>query len=211
MVSIDVSSAGHKFLIVTPLLLLVVLTLAVDVVELPSNEKPAPKPDHPTPIENCREINEPGRYVLTGDFGGAAGLASGCLEVNANNVTINGSGHKILGRGVTDTTGILVGEKRSVTNVTIHSVRVERWNRAIHVTNTTNATIRDVTTVRSTEGINVWNSTRVSVENSWVTNNLFGVVIDENSREVTFSSTHFRNNRAADTTEDRGQSRENDG
>ncbi|WP_227377313.1 right-handed parallel beta-helix repeat-containing protein [Haladaptatus halobius] len=211
MVSIDASSAGRKLIIVAPLLLLVVLTLAVDIADLPGNDRPGSQSGEAITIENCREINNSGTYVLTKDFGGAAGLASGCLEINASDVTINGSGHKIQGRGVTDTTGIIVGSERSVSNVTIHSVRVERWNRGIHVTNASDVTIRKVTTVRSTEGITVWNGTRVTVENSWVTNNLFGVVIDEDSQEVTFSSTHFRNNRAANTTRGRGQYRQNGG
>lgn len=208
MVSIDASSAGRKFIIVAPLLLLVVLSLAVDVADLPTNDSPGPQSSEVTPIGNCREINNSGAYVLTKDFGGEAGLASGCLEINASDVTINGSGHTIQGRGVTDTTGVIVGSERNVSNIIIHSVRVERWNRGIHVTNASDVTIRNVTTVRSTEGIAVWNGTRVTVKNSWVTNNLFGVVIDENSREVTFSSTRFRNNRAANTTRGRGQYRQ---
>ncbi|WP_227356772.1 right-handed parallel beta-helix repeat-containing protein [Haladaptatus salinisoli] len=211
MVSIDASSAGRKLIIVAPLLLLVVLTIAVDITDLPGNGPPGSQSGEAVPIQNCREINSSGTYVLTKDFGGAAGLASGCLEINASDVTINGSGHTIQGRGVTDTTGVIVGSDQSVSNVEIHSVRVERWNRGIHVTNASDVTIRNVTVVRSAEGIAVWNGTRVSVENSWVTNNLFGVVIDEESRQVTFSSVHFRNNRAANTTHGRGQYRQSGG
>ncbi|WP_458209358.1 right-handed parallel beta-helix repeat-containing protein [Haladaptatus sp. NG-SE-30] len=211
MVSIDVSSTGRKLLIVAPLLLLVMLTLAVDTVDLPSDDQPRSKQQaEPTPIKNCREINKPGEYVLTRNFGGAAGLANSCIEVNASDVMINGAGHKIQGRGVTDTTAILVGDDRSVSNVTIHSVRVERWNRGIHVTNASDVTIRDVIAVRSTEGITIWNGTRVRVGDSWVTNNLFGVVIDEQSQGVTFSSMHFRNNHVEDIARDRGQLRQND-
>ncbi len=205
MVSIDASSAGRKFLLIAPLLLLVALTFAVDFVELPSNNQPGPNAGDPTKLEHCRTISKPGEYVLADDFGGATGLAGSCLVINSSDVRINGSGHTIKGRGVTDTTGILVSNESGLSNVTIHSVRVEQWNRAIHLRNASDVTIRNASAVRSSTGITVWNGSRVTVKHTWVARNLFGVVVDNRSQQVNLTSARYHKNFAQNSTRGTGE------
>lgn len=207
MVSIDASSPGRKFLlIIAPLVLLVALTVAVDFVELsPGDDRPGEKSVEPTALDHCRTISSPGEYVLTDDFGGATGLASSCLVINSSDVRINGSGHTLLGRGVTDSTGIVVDNESGVSNVTIHSVRVERWNRAIHLRNASDVTIRNASTVRSATGITVWNGTDVTVKNTWISRNLFGVVVDNRSEQVNLTAARYGDNSAANSTRGTGE------
>ncbi|WP_435157809.1 copper-binding protein [Haladaptatus sp. DFWS20] len=205
MVSID-SSAGRKFLLIAPLILLVALTLAVDYVELgPGGDQAEPNSEQAKALNHCRTISQPGEYVLTDDFGGATGLASSCLVINSSDVTINGSGHTLKGRGVTDTTGILVTNESGLSNVTIHSVRVEQWNRAIHLRNASDVTIRNASAVRSSTGITVWNGSRVTVKNTWVARNLFGVVADNRSQQVNLTKARYHKNFAANSTRGTGE------
>ncbi|WP_232423886.1 MULTISPECIES: right-handed parallel beta-helix repeat-containing protein [Haladaptatus] len=124
--------------------------------------------------------------------------------INASHVTVNGSGHTIKGRGVTDTTGVLVDNASGVSDVTIHSVRVVRWNRAIHVSNASSVTVRNVSAVRSTEGITVWNSSDVSIEHSRSARNLFGILVDNRSENVDYSTLHYYENQL-NSTRGRGQ------
>ncbi len=150
-------------------------------------------------MKSCRTISKPGNYVLTDDFGGATGLTGSCLIIDSSHVTVNGSGHTIEGRGVTDTTGILVDNASGVSDVTIHSIRVVRWNRGIHLRNASSVTVRNVTAIRSTEGITVWNSSDVTIARSRAARNLFGILVDNRSRNVDYSTLHYYKNQLNST------------
>ncbi|EFW91503.1 periplasmic copper-binding protein [Haladaptatus paucihalophilus DX253] len=202
MVSID--STNRKALIVAPLVLLVVVALAINFVDLPLGGNHESNSTPPKQVKHCQKISKPGNYVLADDFGGATGLTGSCLVINASHVTVNGSGHTIKGRGVTDTTGVLVDNASGVSDVTIHSVRVVRWNRAIHVSNASSVTVRNVSAVRSTEGITVWNSSDVSIEHSRSARNLFGILVDNRSENVDYSTLHYYENQL-NSTRGRGQ------
>ncbi|MCO8245861.1 MULTISPECIES: NosD domain-containing protein [unclassified Haladaptatus] len=197
MVSID--STSRKVLIVVPLVLLVAVALSLNFVNLPLGGGHDSKSEPPKPVKGCRTISKPGNYVLASDFGGATGLTGSCLVINSSHVTLNGSGHTIKGRGVTDTTGILVNNASGVSDVTIHSVRVSHWNRAIHLRNSSSATVRNVTTVRSTEGITVWNSSDVTLAHSRSAHNLFGLLVDNRSQNVDYSTLHYHDNQLNST------------
>ncbi len=202
MVSID--STNRKLLIVAPLVLLVVVAFAINFVDLPLGGNHETESTPPKPVKHCQTISKPGNYVLKGDFGGATGLTGSCIVINASHVTLNGSGHSIEGRGVTDTTGLLVDNASGVSDVTIHSVRVSHWNRGIHVSNASSVTIRNVSAVRSTEGITVWNSTNVTIEHSRAARNLFGILVDNRSENVDYSTLHYHENQL-NSTQGRGQ------
>jgi hypothetical protein len=61
----------------------------------------------PTEIDSCREISEPGRYVLTRDVEDAE--AAQCLRIRASDVVLDGRGHAVNGTGAFATTGVTVG------------------------------------------------------------------------------------------------------
>lgn len=202
---VSINSTTGKILIVVPLVLLGAVALTIHFVDIPwggnqSDSSP------PTPVKQCRTISEPGEYVLTGDFGGATGLTGSCVVINSSHVTLNGSGHTVEGRGVTDTTGVLITNRSGLSDVTIHSVRVSHWNRAIHITNASSVTVRNVTAVRSTEGITVWNSSNVTIERSRSARNLFGILVDNRSRRVDYSTLQYYENQL-NSTRGRGQLR----
>ena len=197
MVSIDLT--GRKTLIVVPLVLLVVVALSLNFVNIPLGGGNHLHSSSPKPVQSCRTISKPGNYVLKSDFGGATGLTGSCLVINASHVTVNGSGHTLKGRGVTDTTGILVDNASGISDVTIYSIRMSQWNRAIHLRNASSVTVRGVTTTRSTEGITVWNSSDVTIAHSRSAHNLFGILVDNSSHHVDYSTLHYYDNQLNST------------
>ncbi len=159
-----------------------------------------------TNVTSCTTITEPGQYALRRNVGGSAGLSESCITIRANNVVLDGFGHTVDGRGVTNSTGIRV-EGESVTDVTIRAVTVTDWNRGIHVMNGSQVTIRNVNATTNAEAISIWNTRRSSVTRSEFHQNLLGVVVDNASTNVTVSGNRFENNYAGDVKRGRGRLR----
>lgn len=143
-----------------------------------------------TSIDSCTTIDEPGTYVLTSKIenGGKTAISEACIEITADNVTFDGGGHLIDGRGVSHTKGIAV---RNAEDVTIRDVEVDDWHSGILVTEGS-ATIRDVHTFSNAYGLRLENTTGVTVENGSVVKNLVGVYT--NTENVTINGTDFSGN-----------------
>ncbi|WP_166035658.1 right-handed parallel beta-helix repeat-containing protein [Halorussus pelagicus] len=141
-------------------------------------------------IDSCGTIDRPGTYILSSEIenGGNTAISKPCIEITADDVTFNGNGHLIDGRGESHTNGIaVVGAE----GVTIRNLAVDDWHAGIDVTEGS-ATIRNVETYSNTYGVRLENATGVTVENSTVTNNLVGVsAVSEN---VTLSNTDITEN-----------------
>ena len=159
-----------------------------------------------TNVTSCTTISEPGRYALRRNVGGSAGLSDSCITIRANNVVLDGFGHTVDGRGVTNSTGIRV-EGESVNDVTVRAVTVTDWNRGIHVMNGSQVTIRKVNATTNAEAISVWNTDRSSITRSTFHRNLIGVVVDNASTNVTVSGNRFEGNYAGDVRRGRGRLR----
>ncbi|RBI60605.1 hypothetical protein DMJ13_16560 [halophilic archaeon] len=157
-----------------------------------------------TNITSCTTISEPGQYALRRDIGRSAGLSDSCITIQANNVVLDGFGHTVNGRGVTNSTGIRV-EGNSVTDVTIRSVTVTDWNRGIHVMNSSQVSVQNMTATGNAEAVTYWNTAHSSISQSQLRRNLFGVVIDNASRNVAILDNRFENNYAGDVKRGRGR------
>jgi len=125
-------------------------------------------------VDSCTTIDESGTYVLTTNIenGGKTAISKACIEITADDVTFDGDGHTIDGRGVSDTKGIAVVGARGVT---VRNVAVDDWHSGLLVTNGSTATIANVESFSNTYGVRVENAEEATVENSTVRDNLVGV------------------------------------
>ncbi len=125
-------------------------------------------------ISSCTKITKPGHYVLSRDVhNGKTRISTGCIEIRANNVVLDGRGHLLDGFGVSDTSGVRV---ENASNVTVRNLRVEDWNRGIAVKNADDVTVRGVDASNNAIGIDATDADARLVENT-VTGNLKGVVL----------------------------------
>ena len=159
-----------------------------------------------TNVSHCRTISQPGHYALRSNVGGAAGLSDSCFRVKSSDVVLDGFGHVIDGRGVTNSTGIRIVNGSSVSNVTVRSFDLTDLNRGIHVKNGSHVQIRRVHATRNAEGVTLWNTTRSAVARSSFERNLIGVVVDNSSSRVRIANNNrFENNYASDVARRRGR------
>ncbi|WP_440990536.1 hypothetical protein [Haloarchaeobius baliensis] len=93
----------------------------------------------PTEIAACQEITSAGTYVLTEDI---TTSAETCVNVSADDVTIDGNGHEIATDGWDTGPTAIVAE--DVTNVTVRDVGFRNWDDAIRFQDT-DGEIRNVT------------------------------------------------------------------
>ncbi len=170
-------------------IILAVLGLVVQ----PSLFTNTPLEEEPVPISHCTVISEEGTYTITQDIRGGR-IASSCIRIKESHVTLQGGRHTLTGKGATDSTAILVSNPNGVSDVTLRSIKTTRWNRGVHIVNTSDATLQDVDAWRNAEGVTIWNSTKIRIRSVRLTNNLFGLVIDRSSNEISVSSVHFEGN-----------------
>lgn len=126
-------------------------------------------------VDSCTTIDEPGTYVLTGDVknGGNTAISQACIEITADDVTLDGDGHHLDGRGESHTKGINVVDAE---NVTVRNVSVDDWHAGVRVAEGS-ATVRNVETYSNTYGVRLENVSGVAVENSTIRDNLVGVSV----------------------------------
>ncbi|WP_458205758.1 right-handed parallel beta-helix repeat-containing protein [Haladaptatus sp. NG-SE-30] len=103
-----------------------------------------------TAVDSCREISDPGRYVLTDDLTNTT--ESRCLRITANDVVLDGEGHRVDGVGAFGSAGVLV---TSGSNVTVQNVTASDWDDGIRLTGIRNATVRNTTTMRNRVGLSL--------------------------------------------------------
>jgi parallel beta-helix repeat protein len=129
-----------------------------------------------TPVDSCTTIDEPGTYVLTADVdnGGGTAISQACFEITADDVTFDGNGHTIDGRGVSHTKGVAVVNAE---NVTVTNFEVNDWHSGVLVENGS-VTVRDVHAFSNAYGIRLENTSASMVENNTVDNNLIGIYTD---------------------------------
>jgi parallel beta-helix repeat protein len=127
-------------------------------------------------VDSCTTIDESGTYVLTSNIenGGQTAISKACIEITADDVTFDGDGHAIDGRGVSHTKGVAVLGARGVT---VRNVAVDDWHSGLLVTEGAAATIANVESFSNTYGVRLENAEETTVENSTVTDNLVGVSV----------------------------------
>ncbi|SIQ78293.1 copper-binding protein (NosD) [Haladaptatus litoreus] len=127
-------------------------------------------------IGSCTKITSPGHYTLGQDINnGKTRISTGCIDIRADNVVLDGNGHVLDGFGVSDTTGVLV---ENASNVTVRNLRVQDWNRGIAVRNAENVAVRNVDASNNAIGIDVAGSDARLVGNT-ARGDLKGLVLDD--------------------------------
>ncbi|GAA0246811.1 NosD domain-containing protein [Haladaptatus pallidirubidus] len=130
----------------------------------------------PSRIGSCTKITESGHYVLGQDIkNGKTRISTGCIDIRADHVVLDGRGHLLDGFGVSDTSGVLVDD---ASNVTVRNLHVKDWNRGITVRNAENVAVRNVTASNNAIGIDVTDSDARLVENT-VHGDLKGLVLTD--------------------------------
>ena len=120
-------------------------------------------------ISTCTVINTPGTYTLTSDIS-AGNTATNCIQITSTNVTLEGAGHRVTGRG----TGVYVyNSSETLSNVVVRQVTLENWDKGIIFQNVDNSTI-ETNTIR----YNLWCGIELNGSNNTIRNN----VIQNNGR-----------------------------
>jgi nitrous oxidase accessory protein NosD len=97
-------------------------------------------------LNSCGTITEPGVYTLGADV--QNGSAGACIQVEADDVVLDGAGHTVAGDG--DGTGVAVNAtteraQDSYTNVTVRNLRVTSLTNGVAFVNTENTTVANLT------------------------------------------------------------------
>jgi len=126
-----------------------------------------------TAVESCTTIDRPGVYVLAADVenGGGTPISGTCIEITADDVTLDGEGRSVGGRGVSHTKAVgVVGAD----NVTVRNLSLTDWHAGVRVTDGS-ATVRNVNSSGNAYGVRLVDASGSAVENSTLADNLVGV------------------------------------
>ncbi|KTG09433.1 hypothetical protein AUR64_16785 [Haloprofundus marisrubri] len=140
-----------------------------------------------TPVDDCTNLTEPGRYELTRNLTADTGR---CLVVRADDVVVDGNGYAVRGDGRFGTAGVVVGSwERRTRNVTLRSLSVSNWDDAVRATRVRTLTVEGVTAGGSRIGVALRAVSESVVENTTATkNSVYGVSLTDRT-----NSTRLRN------------------
>lgn len=139
-----------------------------------------------TTIDSCTTIAEPGRYVLTADIvdDTSTHLSESCIQIKADDVVLDGSGHRVDGRGVSGTTGIAVTSSGQLSNVSVTRLTVSDWDWGVYYQDVSGGEVRAVTVEHNGAGIALEETRHVAVRDNEVANNGIGVFVHDASGNV---------------------------
>lgn len=120
--------------------------------------------DDPTEIDACTTITAPGTYVLARDLT-ADPERTGCIEIEADDVTLDGRGHTVAGGGHgSDVTGVAINPRGpragTLENVTLENLTLSGLRDGIRARQLDGGRIGDVTVSDCGSGI-------VLTEDTW--------------------------------------------
>ena len=162
-------------------------------------EKPGPGDGEgkPTPIDGCTTITEPGAYEITRDIQVTG--ESTCIQIEANDVSLDGRGHVIDGGGNAKV-GIRAGELLAigVDDVSISNLRLTGFREAgVSYEDATGGTIRNVEVTHSQTGFQLLNGRHLQVTGCAGTENTeFGFFATDGSSDNVVSKSDFTSNGA---------------
>ncbi len=145
-------------------------------------------------ISGCSNLNQPGTtYLLTADITNSA--TSYCMNISANNVTLDCQGHNIDGDDLADY-GIYISRSSSqTTNVTVRNCNVTDWDVAniyLYYANGNNLT--NVTSTSSPYyGFYLSSSNSITISNSTANSNYYGFYLIS-SNSITISNSTVNSN-----------------
>ena len=148
-----------------------------------------------TPIDSCTALTEPGRYVLDRDL--VDRNASTCIAIRSSDVVLDGTGHRIDGRGTFGTAGIVVGSTgpgtETLSNVTVRDVTVTGWDDGVRFIGVAGGRLESATAADNRVGVTLLSARRVTVVDTVArSNRLRGFSLVEESANNT-----LRNDTAA--------------
>ncbi|WP_458209537.1 right-handed parallel beta-helix repeat-containing protein [Haladaptatus sp. NG-SE-30] len=130
-------------LIPAVVLFIVVAILVATVTTSPATASPPQSATAPTQLDSCTVITESGRYVLSSDVENSADT---CIEIRADDVTLDGRNHVLGGNGNNGSSGVTV---QQASNVTVRNLFVTGWGRGLVYSNTTDGTVLNVVVVNN--------------------------------------------------------------
>lgn len=143
-----------------------------------------------TTVDSCTTITESGTYALTADIenAGDTAISQSCIEIRADDVTFDGNGHTIAGRGESHTNAVAVS---AADGVEVRNVEVHDWHAGV-VAENASVTVSEVHTHANAYGVRLEN-TSAEVSNNTVEENLVGVYA-EGDGDVSLSDNELSGN-----------------
>ncbi|NUE02253.1 right-handed parallel beta-helix repeat-containing protein [Halorubraceae archaeon YAN] len=139
-----------------------------------------------TEIAACTVITTPGEYTLTGDLSGS----QTCIQIAANDVTLDGMGHTIQGHDLVSGTqyGIHVyNPDERVTNVTVTNLTVDGWTFGVRLQDTDESTVSNVTAQHSGSGVSLLRAHANEFVNISARENRYRGILISGSTQNTFT------------------------
>ena len=93
-------------------------------------------------VDSCKKIDSPGTYQIDSDFNATGG--TGCIEISANSVTIDGDNKRITAQGTAQSYPAISAS--GVSDITVKDLRLENFGTAVSFSNVDSSTVEDVST-----------------------------------------------------------------
>ena len=123
----------------------------------------------PFPIDSCTNLTLPNKvYVLSANISGTQPGRNVCIDIQADNITLNGEGYRING---TNGYGVYSDNK----GITIKNVSVDGYTGNIYLNSSSNDVVEGCNLSSSVEGILVRHSGNVNISNNNASFNTIGV------------------------------------
>jgi len=134
-------------------------------------------------INNCSVLDIPNTvYYLTADISTAVwiGIGQACMNITANNVTLDCQGYMIDGVDTGGTWGIYASRSSpTTTNITIKNCTVRDWSTGIEIVNANYNTLTNLTVISNwADSIYLTNVNNSIINNSVVTDNNDGIQLN---------------------------------
>lgn len=154
----------------------------------------------PQEVADDGRITEPGEYVLSGDrrAEGVTPPSEAVITIAADGVTLDGRGHAVVGKGVSDTTAVSTAAGETLSDVTVRNLRVVDWEFGVHFRDVEGATARGLELTQNSYGVLCEEVRDVTVADCTVRGNLVGVYVDGSSEGVEVRDSEVRSNRLRD-------------
>ncbi|WP_227377523.1 right-handed parallel beta-helix repeat-containing protein [Haladaptatus halobius] len=149
-------------------------------------------------IDSRTRITRPGIYTLGQDIlrGGGTYISESCIQIASDNVVLDGAGHTIDGRGVSDTTGIVATAPTGLENILVTNVTVTDWDRGLYFKNVARGVVHNVHIIGNGYGTSFENVRDIVLNDCRISGNLLGIGLDSPSdttlRNITIESNHGR-------------------
>jgi hypothetical protein len=110
----------------------------------------------PRTIAGCTAVNDSGVYEFTSDVSGAVASGSGCLRVNASDVTVDGNGHALTGDGNGTALAVV---RDGLSNVTVRTLSIAGYEAGVDLARTTDASARNLSVETDFTGVDFQGAT----------------------------------------------------